>query len=433
MPEHVTESGKRICSDGGLAERALHVLFLTQYFTPEVGATQTRIHEFARACVGRGHRVTVLTEFPNHPHGRIPPEYRGRLMTREALDGFTVLRLWVRASPVKTFWTRLAFYGSFFVLATLRGLLLRAPVDAVFATSPPLPVGLAGWLIARGRGARFVLDVRDLWPAAAQALGELERPALLRLAARLERFLYRHADRVTAVTRGFVRHIAPMVGDSARVVWLPNGAATDLFDPARVDPTLRRRLGLEGRFVVTFAGLHGIAQGLGTIPDAAALLRDRPEVVFCLLGDGPVKRELAARAEAQGLANVRFLPAVPLAEVTPYLTASDALLVPLRRDPVFDTFVPSKLFDFLACARPVILMVNGEARELLEASGGGVWVMPEDAAGLAKAVLALAERPVEERHAMGARGRAYVLAHYTRVAQGERLLDLLEALGRAPR
>ena len=410
----------------------MHVVFVTQYFTPEVGATQTRMHEFARACATAGHRVTVLTEFPNHPHGRIPDEYRGRVASRESLDGFTVVRVWVWTRPEKTFWTRLAFYGSFFALATLRGLWLGRRIDAVVATSPPLPVGLAGWLIARAGGARFVLDVRDLWPAAAEALGELRRAALLRLAARLERFLYRHADRVTAVTRGFVRHVGRHVTDPGVVRWLPNGAATDVFDPGRVDPGLRGRLGLGDRFVVTFAGLHGIAQGLGVVLEAAALLRDRPEIVFCLVGEGPAKAGLVARAEALGLANVRFLPGVPLSEITPYLTASDALLVPLRRDPVFDTFIPSKLFDFLACARPIVLLVNGEARELLDAAGAGIWVMPEDAPGLAKAVVTLAERPAEERRAMGERGRAYVLAHYTRAAQSRRLLDILDELVERP-
>lgn len=406
----------------------MHVLFVTQFFTPEVGATQTRIYEFARACVAAGHRVTVLTELPNHPRGRILPEYQGRILTRETLDGFTVLRVWVWTAEIKTFWTRLAFYGTFFTLATVRGAFVRGPVDVVFATSPPLPVGLIGWVLARVRRARFVLDIRDLWPAAAQALGELERPALLRAAERLERFLYRHADRITTVTRGFVRHIAPMLPDAGRLAWLPNGTIAEVFRPDRTDPDLRDRLGLAGCFVVTFAGNHGIGQGLEAVIEAASLLRARPDVTFCFIGDGPVKAQLMAQAEARQLPNVRFIPGVPLAEVTPYLTMSDALLVSLRRHPVFDTFIPSKLFDCLACARPVILMVNGEAREVLEASGNGVWVAPEDSAGLAKAVLELMERPDEERRAMGERGRAYVLAHYSRAAQAERLVRLLEAV-----
>ena len=404
----------------------MHILFVTQYFPPEVGATQTRMLEFARACHRRGHQVTVLTEFPNHPHGRIAPEYRGRLVTRERLEGFTVLRVWIRTRARKSFQDRLAFYGSFFALATARGLAVPRRVDVVFATSPPLPVGLVGWVIARARGARFILDVRDLWPAAVRALGQVQRPAALRLAEALEQFLYRRADRITAATRGFVRHIAPRAKEASRVVWLPNGASTDLFDPARVDPTLRGRLGLEGRFVVTFAGLHGLAQGLDAVLEAASRLRDRPDVSFCLIGDGPVKEDLVARAARLGLSNVRFLPTVPVDEVAPYLTASDALLVPLRRHPVFDTFVPSKLFDFLACARPVILLVDGEAREILEASGGGIFSPPGDGDELAKAVLTLLETPVEARRRMGERGRVYVLAHYTRAAHAARLVELIE-------
>ena len=411
----------------------MHILFVTQFFTPEVGATQTRIHEFARACVAAGHRVTVLTELPNHPRGTILPEYQGRILTRETLDGFTVLRVWVWTAPIKTFWTRLAFYGTFFALATVRGMLIRGPVDVVFATSPPLPVGLIGWVLARARRARYVLDIRDLWPAAARALGELNRPALLRAAEALEHFLYRHADRITTVTRGFVRHIATSVPDRGRIEWLPNGTIADVFRPDRVDPALRTRLGLTGRFVVTFAGNHGIGQGLGTVLEAADLLRGRPDVTFCLIGDGPQKAELVSRAERMQLTNVRFIPGVPLAEVTPYLTTSDVLLVCLRRHAVFDTFIPSKLFDFLACARPVILMVNGEAREVLEASGNGVWVAPEDSAGLAKVILELMEQPEAERQSMGERGRAYVLKHYSRAAQAERLVALLDALQREQR
>lgn len=400
---------------------------MTQYFTPEVGATQTRIHEFARACVTAGHRVTVLTEFPNHPHGRIPPEYRGRLATRETMDGFDVLRVWVFARPVKTFRTRMAFYLSFFALATLRGLFARGRVDIVFATSPPLPVGLAGWIVAKLRRARFVLDIRDLWPALAEAIGELRSPTSVGLATRLERFLYRNADRITAVTRGFVAHIGRTVVDPSRIVHLPNGAAANLFDPNRMDPSIRSRLGLDGRFVVSYAGLHGIVQGLGTVLDAATLLRDRAEVLFCMIGDGPSKAELQARAAAAGLANVRFLPPVPPAEITPFLTASDVLLVPLRRDPVLRTFVPSKLFDYLACARPVILMVDGEARTLLDEAEGGIFVEPEDAEGLSKAILRLLDCGPQERSRIGSQGRAYVLANYTREAQGRRLVELLEA------
>ena len=404
----------------------MRILFLTQYFTPEIGATQTRIHEFARACVAKGHQVTVVTEFPNHPHGRIPREYRWKLFTREEIDGFTVLRVWVWASPVKTTLRRLLFYGSFLVLSVLRGLFMRPRVDVVFATSPPLLAGLAGWIIAKIHHASFILDIRDLWPLAALALGELRQPILLRFAERLEHFLYRKADKITTVTRGFVRHIAACVGNSARIVLLPNGAQTDIFAPSAANSDQRRRLGIDNRFLITFAGNHGIAQGLDAILDAAVILRGRSDVMFSLIGDGPVKPRLVERARVLGLTNVLFLPSVPLSQITLYLTMSDALLVPLRNDPVFDTFVPSKLFDFLACARPVVLMVNGEAREILESSGGGIWVAPEDASGLVQAIAQFMAMSAEERQRMGERGRAYVLSRYTRAIQNRNLLELLE-------
>lgn len=404
----------------------MHILFVTQYFHPEVGATQTRIREFARACRARGHRVTVLTEVPNHPHGVVAEEYRRHWFVRERLDDYDVLRVWVWTTPEKTVATRLAFYGSFLAMAMMAGLTQIDDVDVVFATSPPLSVGAMGWLIARIRRAKFVLDIRDLWPGVVEALGAVRQPMALRLMQVLERFLYRHADTVTAVTQRFVRHIRGFLTDPGRVHWLPNGAATELFDPRRRDETLRDRLDIAGRFVVTFAGLHGLAQGLDTVLAAAARLSDREDVVFLLIGDGPAKPALVAEAAARRLENVRFLPTVPITEIAPYLTASDVLLVPLRAHPLFDAFVPSKLYDFMACGKPVALSVDGEAREILEAAGGGLFSPAGDADALAQAILALRQMPASEREQLGARGRAYVLEHYTRATQSARLVALLE-------
>lgn len=404
----------------------MHILFVSQYFHPEVGATQTRIREFAKACRQHGHRVTVLTEFPNHPAGVISPEYRGRWIARDVVDDFDVLRVWVWTTPKKTVFTRIRFYGSFLIMATLAGLRGTPPVDLVFATSPPLSVGLIGWVIARLRGARFMLDIRDLWPAVVEALGAVRQPAAIRLMEVLERFLYRRADHITAVTRGFVAHIQAIVKHPERVTWLPNGAATHLFDPARRDETLRARLGVDG-CVVTFAGLHGLAQGLDTVLAAAERLRDEP-MVFLLIGDGPAKPALLASARARGLTNVRFLDTVPISDIAPYLVGSDVLLVPLRAGDVFQTFVPSKLYDALACARPVVLSVDGEARTILEESGGGVCCPPGDAERLADTLMALARMPETARAQMGERGRAFVLRHFARETQAAALVRLASAV-----
>jgi glycosyltransferase involved in cell wall biosynthesis len=402
----------------------VRLLLVTQYFHPEVGATQTRMREFARHLAALGHQVTVVCEFPNHPHGVIPSEYRGKRLVRDRLDGFDVLRVWVKASPVKNFKTRLAFYFSFMVMAVLGGLTLRGRFDAVIATSPPLPVAVSGWALAVLKRARFVLDVRDLWPEAAVALGELSNPRLIRAAEVVERFLYRHADRIVAVTEGFVAHIGPRCGDPAKVHLIPNGTITEVFTPDRVRPELRGELGLDGAFVCTFAGTMGIAQGLPFLLDLAKDLADVPDVRFLLIGTGPVRDALVARQRREGIANVVFHDQVPLDRVTEYLTLSDVLLVPLRADPVFDAFIPSKMFDFLACRKPIILGVDGEARRMLESRGGGLFARPEDRESYRRAILTLRADP-ELRAREAAAGYAWVTAEYTRAAQARRLETVL--------
>jgi len=402
----------------------MRVLLLSQYFFPEVGATQTRMYEFARALAEVGHEVDVLTEFPNHPVGIIPSEYAGRLMEVDRTRPFRILRVWVFTSPRKTFWTRLGFYGSFFAMALLGSLRLRSRYDAVVATSPPLPVAMAGLLISRLKRAAFVMDVRDLWPKAAQALGELSNPHLYRLAKAMEQRLYEKADRVTATTRSFCQYITGRGIPADKIVHLPNGTLEEVFTPERGDADLRHRLGLESKFVVTYAGLHGIAQGLTTVLEVADRLRSEEDVEFLFIGEGPQKSQLMAHAAQLGLERVRFLPAVPLEQSAHYLNASDALLVPLARDPVFDMFVPSKLFDGMACGKPILLSVDGEAREILEEAGGGLFVEPGDADALTKAIRYLFAHP-DLRKEMGERGRLFVTQHYRRRMQARQFAQVV--------
>ncbi len=396
-----------------MSGKKLGVVILSQYFHPEVGATQTRARELAKAFHRAGHRVTVICEVPNHPSGIIPPEYRGKACYRDELDGFTVLRVRVAASPVKNFRTRLAFYLSYMIMAALAAFRRLGKVDLVVATSPPLPVAAAGWALAFLRRAHFVMDVRDLWPDAAVALGELSKPWMIRAAASLERFLYRRARLITVVTRGFADAIVAKGIPREKLHWAPNGTLPELFSPERTDPDLRERLGLGDRFTITFAGLMGIAQGMEFLLDVAASYRNDPAVRFLFMGDGPLRSLLTERAASAGLDNVIFHPQVPLDEAAPYLNASDLLLVPLRADPVFDTFIPSKLFDFLACRPPVLLAVPGEATALLDASGGGVAALPEDLESFRAGIEQIRQDPAAAR-AMGEAGQSFVTRRFAR-------------------
>jgi glycosyltransferase involved in cell wall biosynthesis len=266
--------------------------------------------------------------------------------------------------------------------------------------------------------------VRDLWPKAAQALGELSNPRLYRWAEALEQRLYDRADRITATTRSFCRYIAGRGIPAAKVIHVPNGTLEDVFSPERGDAGLRQRLGLDGKLVVVFAGLHGIAQDLEMVLDTAVRLRDEGEIAFVFLGEGPRKAALMEAARTQGLDQVRFLPQVPLEESAHYLNLADVVLVPLARDRIFDMFVPSKLFDGLACGKPVLLSVDGEAREILEESGGGLFVPPGDAEALAAAIRHLFRHP-EIRKEMGERGRLFVTQHYRRRVQAQRFAEVV--------
>jgi glycosyltransferase involved in cell wall biosynthesis len=402
----------------------MRVLLLSQYFFPEVGATQTRMYQFAKTLAELGHTVDVLTEFPNHPTGVIPDSYRGRWLEYDGSHPFRIVRVRVFASPHKTFLTRIAFYFSYCAMAVVASFALPRRYEVVAATSPPLPVALAGVMIAWAKRSAFVMDVRDLWPKAAKALRELSNPALYRCAERAERFLYRRAARITATTKSFCRYIAgcdPAFAAKTRLV--PNGTLEDIFSPARGDNGIKRQLGLESAFVIVYAGLHGIAQDLDTAIDAASRLK-ASGVQFVFVGEGPRKAHLVAAAAARGADNVRFLPQVRLEDSCFYMNAADAVLVPLAADPVFDMFVPSKLFDAMSCARPVILSVDGEARDILAEAGAGVFAEPGDSRALADAVLALRDDPAG-RSEMGRRGREFVLRHYRRTEQAVRFAEIL--------
>jgi glycosyltransferase involved in cell wall biosynthesis len=336
------------------------------------------------------------------------------------------MRLWVWASPEKTFKSRMRFYLSYMGMAAFVGTLIKGRYDLVYATSPPLFAGAAGLAAATLRRIPFVFEVRDLWPESAVALGELSNSRAISAAEKLEQLLYRRATRVVAVTRGIQARLSERGLPESKLAFIPNGANTDHF---RFDPAgrqaVRAELGLQDAFVAMYAGIHGIAQGLETLLQAAEILRDTPAVQFVFVGEGPKKAEIAQRAEVMRLPNVRFLPEIASASIPAYLSAADATIVPLRDEPVFRGALPSKMFEAWACARPTVLSVSGEAEQVLTEAGAGIAVPPEDPAALAGALLHLRNHP-EQAQQMGQQGRSYVQAHYSRHSQARALESLLE-------
>ncbi len=407
----------------------MRVLYLSQYFPPEVGATQTRAYEMATGLLRAGHDVTMLTEVPNHPEGVIRPGYQGRFWVREGLDGIDVIRVWVKTSPTKTLRTRLAFYLSFALNATLAGLIrARGNYDVIYATSPPLFVGIPALILSVLRRVPLVFEVRDLWPESAVALGELQNPLAIRVATGLENACYQRARYIVAVTYGIRNRLIERGIPEGKISLIPNGANTELFRlMPSVGDNLRQQLGLGGRFVAIYAGIHGIAQGLETVLYAAERLRADAHVHFLFIGDGPSKQSLVQLAEALRLPNVTMLESQPRETIPGYLSAADVALVPLRDEEIFKGAVPSKIFDAWACARPVLLGIDGEAREILQRAHAGWYVEPESVDALVKALDGLSTRPDLCRR-YGANGRRFVVEHYSRQAQARQLVDLLESL-----
>ncbi|MEP7082324.1 MAG: glycosyltransferase family 4 protein [Chloroflexota bacterium] len=407
----------------------MRFLILTQYYPPEIGAAQARLSAFAGQLVRAGHEVEVVTALPNYPTGRLDEADRRLLGRREVLDGIPVRRSWLlTATGVGA--RRLASYLSFAATGLVSALVAGRP-DVVFVESPPLFLGVSGWMAARRAGAAFVLNVSDLWPDSVRDLGVLGDGPALRAAERLERWLYARATAVTAVTEGIRETLVERKGVPERkALFLPNGVDLQQFRPTEPDPAVRARHGLppDGPLVL-FTGNHGYAQALETVIAAAALA---PEVTVVLVGAGSDKARIQALAEERGTTNVRFLAPVPQAEIAPLYGHAVAGLATLRNSALMEGARPAKALAVMGCGRPVIYSGAGEGAALVRAAEAGLVVPPEDPRALAAAIRRLVQDP-EEAARMGANGRRYVESHLSWPALTDAwLTDLKRVLGQDP-
>jgi glycosyltransferase involved in cell wall biosynthesis len=404
----------------------MRILYVSQYFPPEMGAPAARVHELSREWVRLGHDVTVLTGFAHHPTGIKSPRDRWVLTRRETHDDIDVVRSYVYATANKGMARRMLSYASFMASAMVVGAVRVRRPDIVIATSPQLLCACAGYALARRFRAPFLFEVRDLWPESILAVEAMRDNVLVRSLKRLSRFLYRHSDRVVTVGNGYKDEIHRRYGiPSAKMSVVPNGIDTSLFVPGPRENPLRQEYGWGDRFVVLYLGTHGMAHGLSGVLEAARLLQDASAIRFIFVGEGAEKDDLKRRAAEGKLENVQFIDQQPKKRVPLFYAACDLGLVTLRDTPLFQSVLPSKIFEYLGMERPIILSVGGEARRLVEDAGAGIYVPPDKPEALAQAIL----KAYQERHAlsaMGRRGREYVLAHYDRQALARRYLEVLE-------
>ncbi|MGB6385706.1 MAG: glycosyltransferase family 4 protein [Terriglobales bacterium] len=410
----------------------MKILYVSQYFPPEMGAPAARADELSQHWARIGHDVTVLTGFPNHPTGVVPEDWRSRfhrLHCTETVHGVRVIRTWLWPLPNRKAHERIRNYASFCVSAAISGLALCKP-QVIIATSPQLLVALSGWWLAFWKHVPFIFEVRDLWPESLAAVGAGREGDLLhRTLGAIVGFLYRRADRIVVVTPAFKDHLIRYwrVPDE-RISIVENGVETDRFrlDPAAME--VRKQLKLDDRFLVCYIGTIGNAHGLDTLIDAAEELQNAlPNAMFLLIGEGAEKERIVELAVARGLTNIRFLGQQPREQIPAYVSAADLCLVMLKKTELFKTVIPTKLLEYMACERPVIVAVDGQARQIVEQAGGGVFVEPENSKALVKAILDLAEDP-ERRRRMGVCGRQYIIDKYSREKTARDYIDVLQSL-----
>jgi len=404
----------------------MRILFLSHYFPPEVNAPASRTYEHCREWVRSGHQVTVVTCAPNHPRGVVYPGYRNRLWQCESREGIEVIRVGTYITANEGFLRRSLGYLSFLVACVCAAPFLPR-ADVLITTSPQFFNGLAGYPVRLLKRIPWVLEIRDLWPESIVAVGAVRNRSLIRMLSGLERFAYRRCDHLVPVTEAFRRYLLGAGVPADKITVVRNGVDARLYRAEGDGRALRASLGLAGRFVVSYVGTHGMAHGLETLLEAAVLLRDDPRIAFLMVGDGAERVRLLKLRDELGAANVTMLEQQPKERMPEIWAASDASVVLLKKLPLFETVIPSKIFESMAMRKPVILGVGGEAREIIEEARAGIAVEPESSAAIATAVQRLASEPTLAAE-LGCNGRDYVTAHFDRHALAQRFATMLAGL-----
>jgi glycosyltransferase involved in cell wall biosynthesis len=365
----------------------MKILFITDNFPPEVNAPATRTYEHCVEWVRQGAEVTVITCVPNFPEGKVFEGYRNKLCQQEVRDGIRVIRVWSYITANEGFAKRVVDYVSFAFMAFWAGLFRS--FDVIIATSPQFFTTFSGCALSFIRRKPWVFELRDLWPESIATVGAMKPGRLLRLLEKIELFMYRNADLVVPVTWAFQQNLERrgILGDKITVI--PNGANLELFQPCGKDTELAARLGLADKFVIGYIGTHGMAHGLDFIMRACRSLDDST-IHFLFIGAGAAKADTVKLAAELNITNVTFLDPIPKDQVRRYMSITDVALVPLRRSDTFKTVIPSKIFETAAMRKPILLGVDGQAREIVEEFGAGLYFEPENEQAFLAAVRKLA-------------------------------------------
>lgn len=406
----------------------MKVLFLTQYFPPETGAPQNRLHSLANYLSDFGADVSVLTAMPNYPKTEIYEGYKGKTYLKEQDGKLTIHRCWIYVSKSKGVVPRLLNYFSFVFTALWFGLIKIKKHDVIICESPPLFLGITAMLLKFFKGSKLVFNVSDLWPESAEKLNIINNKLLLGISYKLEALIYKKSDLVSGQTQGIISSI------NQRFPKIPthlirNGIDTKQFNVRGNGKPFRMKHNIaEDAFVIAYAGIIGHAQGLTIITEAAKQLKAEKSIVFMVVGDGPVKQELLDIAKEHQLANIIFINSVPRKEMPDVIDACDCYVTPLRKNDLFLGAIPSKIFEPLYFGKPVLLGVDGEAKQLFVEEGKcAIHFEPENSDALVHAIKQLYQDK-DLYHRLGKNGHQYVSTYFDRRKLAEQFWSRIQQL-----
>lgn len=414
----------------------MRIVFFTHYFPPEGNAPASRTFDHCLRWVRAGHDVTVITCAPNVPNGVIYDGYRNRLWPqKESMEGIKVIRTWTYVAANAGGAKRILNYVSYMVSAVFTFLFFCQRPKVVIATSPQFFCGWAGVIASYLKWTKFILEIRDIWPESIMTVGAMKKGTVTRALEMMERMMYRSANHIVAVGQGYRDNIVGKANVSNRISVVTNGVDPEQFQPQKKSEPFLVAHGLAGRFVCSYVGTIGMAHGLEVTIRAARILKEsgRDDIVFCLVGDGARRDELEQLASDEGVSGlVRFTGRLDKSEMPVVLASSDCLLVHLKKSELFETVIPSKIFETMAMQRPLIMGVRGESAEIVRKSGSGIDMEPDNERELVAAVLKLRDDP-DYYESLCAKGREFVIAHYTRDVLAGRFLEIIESVGGSDR
>ena len=398
----------------------MRILFLTDNFPPEVNAPASRTYEHCREWVKAGADVTVVTCAPNFPVGKVYEGYRNKLWQREEMDGIHVVRVWSYIVANKGFLKRTLDFISFSVSSFVAGLFLKC--DVIVATSPQFFTALGGRTLSFFKRKPWIMEVRDLWPESIKTVGAVKDNLFIKYFEKEEMWCYKSARHIVVVTNSFKEKLVERGIASEKISVVTNGVDSDLFRPVEKDAALVSELGLEGKFVVGYIGTLGMAHKLDFVLEQAKRLEDT-NVHILVMGNGAEKEKLIALKETLGVRNVSILDAVSKREVSRYISTLDVALINLKKSDLFKTVIPSKIFENAAMGKPILMGVDGEAREIVEGHGAGLCFEPENGDDFIAKLSELRDGAVYEECRKGC---ARLAAAYDRKKLAREMLQLIE-------